>query len=551
MPKLVAGCLVLAGLSLLLPSQPSYDPWAWLVWGRELWHGTLDTGGGPSWKPLPVAFTFAFAPAGELAPMLWLVVARASGLLALALAFRLAARLAGPRRLAGIVAGTVAAVALALVPLWLRYLAHGNEAPMAVALMLFAFERHLDGRRGHAFAAGAVACLLRPELFPFVALHGLWVAWHARPWARVAIVGSLVAVPALWIVPEWIGSGHPLDGGRQATSEPFWSLSLEERPWLAALERAHRETGLALELGALLAVALSIRERRAAVLAPAGAAVLWLGMYVAMTQLGFSGNARYVLPALVVICVLAGVGAGRLAAVAPKPALAAAAAALIAIAAAPFLDRRVGQACAEGRLIEQRTALHRDLSEAVRRLGGPGGVNRYSAATVNRAFETHLAWDLKLPVRTVERARARGLVFGSEWRVTEPRPLPRRVAVRALRARVGGWRVFAPPRLSRAFHMFCMGNNPATMGARLRRCPRPNWSAFPHDHRSRIPGSRQREHDPPDHRRRPRRRGGHGQALLEPHPQVPANQEGRARDDGQDGQDGHVRRAGRLRLSRS
>jgi hypothetical protein len=36
MAKLVAACLMLAGLSLLLPSEPSYDPLAWLVWGREL-----------------------------------------------------------------------------------------------------------------------------------------------------------------------------------------------------------------------------------------------------------------------------------------------------------------------------------------------------------------------------------------------------------------------------------------------------------------------------------------------------------------------------------
>ncbi len=34
-------------------SQPLYDPWAWLIWGRELVHLDLDTGAGPSWKPLP------------------------------------------------------------------------------------------------------------------------------------------------------------------------------------------------------------------------------------------------------------------------------------------------------------------------------------------------------------------------------------------------------------------------------------------------------------------------------------------------------------------
>ena len=48
MAKLLAACLALAALSLLLPSQPSYDPFAWLVWGREIAHGSLDTTGGSS-----------------------------------------------------------------------------------------------------------------------------------------------------------------------------------------------------------------------------------------------------------------------------------------------------------------------------------------------------------------------------------------------------------------------------------------------------------------------------------------------------------------------
>ena len=32
---LCAGCVVLAVASLALPSAPSYDPWAWLVFGKE------------------------------------------------------------------------------------------------------------------------------------------------------------------------------------------------------------------------------------------------------------------------------------------------------------------------------------------------------------------------------------------------------------------------------------------------------------------------------------------------------------------------------------
>src|ERR671918_2240582 len=105
----LSACVGLAGLSLLLPSEPSYDPWAWLVWGREIPLLKLDTTGGPSWKPLTVIITTVFAPLTEvsdsLPPALWLVVSRAFGLLALVLAFRLAARLAGPPRWAEIVAG--------------------------------------------------------------------------------------------------------------------------------------------------------------------------------------------------------------------------------------------------------------------------------------------------------------------------------------------------------------------------------------------------------------------------------------------------------------
>ena len=59
-----------------LPATLAYDPWAWLVWGREIGHLDLDTTGGPSWKPLPVVITTPLAVLGDLAPTLWLVVAR-------------------------------------------------------------------------------------------------------------------------------------------------------------------------------------------------------------------------------------------------------------------------------------------------------------------------------------------------------------------------------------------------------------------------------------------------------------------------------------------
>src|SRR5690348_4389011 len=32
---LVAASLAIAALTLLLPSAPTYDPWSWIIWGRE------------------------------------------------------------------------------------------------------------------------------------------------------------------------------------------------------------------------------------------------------------------------------------------------------------------------------------------------------------------------------------------------------------------------------------------------------------------------------------------------------------------------------------
>ena len=106
---LVLACLGLAALSLLGPSNPTYDPWAWIIWGREITHLDLNTVSGPSWKPLPVLFTTVFSLFGDdAAPNLWLVIARAGGLLAIAMAYRLGARLGGWP------AGVIAALALLL-----------------------------------------------------------------------------------------------------------------------------------------------------------------------------------------------------------------------------------------------------------------------------------------------------------------------------------------------------------------------------------------------------------------------------------------------------
>jgi hypothetical protein len=456
MATILAGCFLAASLSLLLPSEPSYDPWAWLVWGREIPLFNLDTTGGPSWKPLTVAITMVFAPLTEVSdsipPALWLIVARAFGLLAIVLAFRLAARLAGPPRWAQIGAGLVAAAALALSPQWLRYMAHGNEAPMAVALMLWGVERHFDGARGQAFLLGILACLVRPEIFPFVAVYALFL-WRAEPARRLFVAGLLALLPLLWLVPEWIGSGNPLDAGRQATSEPSWSLSRADRPWEAALERAHRLTTLQLELAALAAVAFAVRARDRTILVFAGVAVAWLCLYVGMTQAGFSGSPRYLLPTIVIVCLLAGVGVVRIVQLAatlagrlrvPRAAVAggAAAAALLVLGAWPYLDARQSDLRRQADTAAELTDLHEDLEDAVAAAGGRDRVNAVGEPAVNRAFHTHLAWTLHVPIRNIELGHGQALVFDANTTLSAPAPIKRRIPFRDVITRVGDWEVY-------------------------------------------------------------------------------------------------------------
>jgi hypothetical protein len=307
---LVLGCLGLAGLSLLRPSTPTYDPWAWLIWGREVVHLDLSTVGGPSWKPLPVLFTAPFSLLGDAAPDLWLVIARAGGLLALAMAFRLGRRLAGGPW--GWVAGVTAALALLTSTGYIRAVWPGNSEGLLIALLLWAIDSHLRGRRERAFLLGAFAALLRPETWPFLGLYGLWLAWR-EPRTRRLVIGTVLAVLALWFLPELWGSGQLLRAAERANNPDPQSPAFAAHPAQEVVKRYGAAIswpvfGLAgLGVGAAL-----VRVGKDAVMVwlviGAGA---WLGLVALMTQAGYSGNPRYLMPVTAIACVLAGVGVGR------------------------------------------------------------------------------------------------------------------------------------------------------------------------------------------------------------------------------------------------
>jgi hypothetical protein len=308
MTLLLLGCLTVAAVSLTVPSAPTYDSWAWLVWGREILHLDLVTLEGPSWKPLPVLFTTPFALLGDdAAPALWLVVARAGGLLAFAMAFRLGTRLAGPW------AGAIATVALLLADEFVFNIARGTSEGMLVAFVLWGIERHLDGHRSQAFLLGFAAALLRPEVWPFWGLYGLWLvyeSWDGRPpWREIALVFGLgVLTLALWLVPEYLGSGDWLRAAERAREPNPGAATFAKSPFLEVFRRSGALLSLPVYAGALVATAIALLRRDRLQLALAATALLLVIGVALMTEGGFAGNLRYVALPAALVCVLAGAG---------------------------------------------------------------------------------------------------------------------------------------------------------------------------------------------------------------------------------------------------
>jgi hypothetical protein len=312
-----ATCLALALASLALPSGPTYDPYAWLLWGRDLAHLGLDTsGGGTSWKPLPALIAAVLTPLGGAAAAGWLVVARGGALFAVFMAYRLAARLAPPRE--RVTAGVVAAVTLVLTAEWVRRNGVGDAEGLMVAFGLLAVDCHLDGRRGRAFALIVAAGLIRVEVWPFAAAYGLWLALRGDARTRAAVTFGAVVIPVLWFGGDWVGSGRLTTAADRALHPVAGSPGTAVHPALAVLGEAFAILPAPAWVGVAAAIAFAIRRMRAIrptdpSLALVGCASVWTAIVAAMAQRGYAGLPRFLFMATALEAVVAGVGAGHVA----------------------------------------------------------------------------------------------------------------------------------------------------------------------------------------------------------------------------------------------
>jgi hypothetical protein len=390
----VAAALVLAAASLALPYHPVYDPWAWLVWGRELVHGGFETAAGPSWKPLPVLVDAPLSLLGDAAPQAWLLVARTGWFSAALLAGLLAARLSGERTgrwrwvAAAIAAASVALTADSFTPP-LRQFTGGLSEPLLAALVLGAIWAALDERRGWALGLGTAAALLRPEAWPFLALWA-YFASRDRPHLRAAAIACAVLIPLAWFVPDILGAGTPLEGGETARAggiEPLDGLDVLRRAFVAPL------------LACWIGLAVLLWRERNELEQPlkillAGAAA-WILLVAAMAIAGFAGLPRFLAPATAIIAVLGSVGIAR---AAPLRGLVAATLLLGAFG----VGWRVAQIPGDVRIVERQTSSLDHLSDLVEETGDARLLTCQGYVRMTRVREqTALAWQLDEPISSV------------------------------------------------------------------------------------------------------------------------------------------------------
>ncbi len=486
--------LALAVVSLRFPSTPTYDPWSWIIWGREIVHLQLVTTGGPTWKPLPVLFTTLFAPFGEDAPQLWLVVARTGGITALALAFTLAFRLshALPRspggaegdarsdacsrdgRLAAVIAGCAAAVGLLILSQYIDYVALGDSEGLLAAATLLAILRHLDGARRQALFWWFVAALDRPETWPFFALYAIYL-WRQDPRARKLTAGLSAAILPLWFIPELLGSGSLIRGVQTAQHPRPESATFTRCPFCTELtEHAWQLVATPFKLGALallgfalvrvvrdvwpargsgLAALRSQTNRWERIVLVIGVLGLsWFLEEAILTQAGFSGNDRYLVAAAAVTVVLGAVAwagalswlGGHLLRVGGRTAGVLAAAALFAPGV--LLISRPRLALLSVRPTESslryQADLRRNLPRAVALAGGPAALISCGSIQTNPSEAPLTAWTMGLELASIAGTRGDVIIQSRNAPSAPLLPVVPRKPRYRLAAQVGTVRIF-------------------------------------------------------------------------------------------------------------
>ena len=406
----VASAVALLVLSTLIvlwaKTRPGFDPYGWLVWGRQTVAGNLNTNAAPSWKPLPYLFTAPFGLFGHYQLWLWMItslaVSLAGAVFAGRIAYRLTARDASDPRWPAYVAAAFAALALLGLSSYWHYMLSSQSDPMIVTLCLAAIDCHLSGRYRWAYTAGALAALGRPEVWLFLGLYTIW-AWLRVPSMRWLVAVEIVIVILLWFgIPAltsrtpFVAASNALGSGRRLRSDRVFGT----------VGRFLDLNTLILELTALGAVVLAAVRRDRVTLALAVGICAWVIVEVAFSLHGWPGLGRYMYEPAGVLVALAGAGIGTLLAEGRRVSRVAAWAgiALAAVIVLALVPPALSRARSEHRDIRQqrvRTAEIGKLTGVISRFGGPARFKPCGEPLTRLEYQTILAWNLHVNVATV------------------------------------------------------------------------------------------------------------------------------------------------------
>jgi hypothetical protein len=218
------------------------------------------------------------------------------------------------------------------------------------------------------------------------------------------LAAGLALVPALWLLPELWGSGSLWRGAERAQAVGPDAPSNAARPAFEVTRNAAELTPAVVYLGIVAGiVALALRAvPQTAVRPVAGLAALgmaWLALVAVMTELGFSGIERYLLPPVAIAYVVAGVGLawalGSLVATGTRSRARIAVAALLSLVAAVALVRAGSTDWPPVRdSAERHDDITWELDSAIARAGGERRLEECGAITASYLMVPPVAWTL-------------------------------------------------------------------------------------------------------------------------------------------------------------
>jgi hypothetical protein len=367
--------------------------------------------------------------------------------MALAGTYRVAARIAGWP------AGVIAAACLILSREWLRDSWLGNSEGIVLGLLLFGVERHMAGNRRQALVLGFLAALLRPEVWPFLGLYGLWL-WFREPALRRLSLVLAALIPLLWFLPELIGSGDAFRAAARAKIPAPGSKvpALSPHPVRVLLEDSKDVLIKPALWGGVIGVLFCLwRPRRLerTTLVIAAWSLAWLAVVAAMTAHGYSGNPRYLIAPGGLACVVAGVGwarlGGAIAARVPAPRVLVGAVLALALVGLSlhYVRPRVTLLKAEAKILRHEARITSGLSKAIGRAGGAKHLRACGTPYTGPFQVPRVAWDLHIHIDAVGLDPVPpGVVFQAPLVPGSP-PVPMQTSQFRPVASAGLWRVFA------------------------------------------------------------------------------------------------------------